>query len=131
MTYYVIVEPQTRTFYGLTTMESSLSIIPEQFIIIPFEGKLPSDVSLWNSTSMSFVPQEKPLTLIKFLDRFTPYERIAIRTVAKTDPVTDDFIQILMGTPEVNLLDPMINKGLAYLVYLGILTQQRANEIGT
>lgn len=60
-----------------------------------------------------------PIASFDFYRRFTPGERIAIRSLAKVDPVAEDFMHTLdaaiaSGTP-VRRDDPDLVAGLAYL----------------
>lgn len=73
---------------------------------------------------------EIPLTLRSFMDRLTVNERIAIRTLAKTDPVVEDLLKYLEGGQVVYLSHAATQQGLAYLQSVGLLTAQRVNEIG-
>ena len=71
-----------------------------------------------------------PLTRYEFLSRFTPQERVAIREAAKTDPIIDDFMEMMKLSGNVSLV--LARPGLHYISgrYPPILTEARATEIG-
>lgn len=64
-----------------------------------------------------------------FLRRFTVQERVAARTLAKTDPVVEDFMDLLNKAANVLSDDPDTVAGMGYLVLVSVLTEQRMNEI--
>lgn len=68
-------------------------------------------------------------TSFEFLRRFEANERIAARIRAKTDPVLEDFFELLLNAPIVRSDDPDVVGGLNYLTTLGILSSARVNEI--
>lgn len=66
-----------------------------------------------------------------FLMRFTPAERIAIRTAAKTEPLVEDWY-MLVNDPRlayVEIGDPNLTAAMNMLVQMNLLTQARADEI--
>lgn len=69
-----------------------------------------------------------PLSHYAFLLRFTLQERIAVRALAKTDPVVEDFLDLLRSADYVTLSHA--RPGLEYLVQAGVLTASRAAQIG-
>lgn len=69
-----------------------------------------------------------PLTRYEFLGRFTSAERVAIRDIAKTDPIVEDFMEMMKLSGNVSLI--LARPGLDYLVSIGKLTPSRAAEIG-
>lgn len=64
-----------------------------------------------------------------FLRRFGPDERIAARTLAKTDPIVEDFMDLLGKSTNIVSSDPDTQAGMDYLVYVGVLTEARKNTI--
>jgi len=68
-------------------------------------------------------------TAYEFLLRFTPQERAAFRAAANTDPLVADFQQLAQAAQEIVSDDPLTIMGLNYLVSVGLLTEQRKNEI--
>lgn len=87
-------------------------------------------------TQPRFTRQEIPVisapkvhTAYQFLLRFTAEERAAFREAANTDPIVADFQQLAGAAQEVWTDDPMTIAGMGYLVAVGLLTEQRKNEI--
>ena len=68
-------------------------------------------------------------TAYQFLNRFTYAERAAYRVVANTNDIVADFMGLAQAAQEILSDDPTTIQGMDYLVSLGILTQQRRNEI--
>ena len=66
---------------------------------------------------------------LDFLRRFTPAERIAIRTERVTDPILNDFFSLLEQAITVHSNDPDTQAGMGYLVQIGKLTAARRDEI--
>lgn len=64
-----------------------------------------------------------------FKRRLTASERIAVRAARSLDPVIDDFLDILDSTTNVNLDDPDLINGLAYMVALGLIAPERPAQI--
>lgn len=77
---------------------------------------------------LAVVGTSVPLTRYQFLARFTPAERVAARELAKTDPIVEDFMEMMKLSGNVSL--PLARPGLAYLVGQGRLTAERAAAIG-
>ena len=68
-------------------------------------------------------------TAYEFLNRFTYAERAAYRTAAKTDDMVADFVELAQAAQEIVSDDPVTVQGMDYLVSIGVLTQQRRDEI--
>lgn len=68
-------------------------------------------------------------TAYEFINRFTPAERAAYRTAAKSDDLVADFVDMAQAAQEVISDDPLTVQGMDYLVSIGVLTQQRRDEI--
>lgn len=71
----------------------------------------------------------KVYTSYEFLLRFTSDERALIRSTALTDPQTADFLQLAQAAQEIANDDPMTVQGMNYITNIGIITEQRKNEI--
>lgn len=71
-----------------------------------------------------------PLTHYEFMERIPQEKRIAIRAARTTNPVIEDFLDLLEKAGDVIPTHPKVQAGLAYLVSLGFLTEQEAEEIG-
>lgn len=67
------------------------------------------------------------LTQLAFLRRFTPQERIAIRT--SVDPIIIDFLHLLNLAQDVRLDDPDTIAGVQYLEQQDLLAEGRAAVI--
>lgn len=76
-----------------------------------------------------FIPMTGKVTALEFKLRHTPKERIAIRAAGLTDPVVADFLDILDTTGIVELDFQGTKDGVAYLVSLNLLTEERAAAI--
>lgn len=68
-------------------------------------------------------------TAFEFLMRFTAQEREDIRSLAKSDPILADFLQLSQAAQTISAGNQMTIDGMAYLVTIGILTEQRKQEI--
>ena len=71
-----------------------------------------------------------PLSRVDFMRRMTVEERVAVRQRAEVDPYAFDFLDLLRSSVNVNLTDLDVQRGLGYLVMVGVLTADRAREIG-
>jgi hypothetical protein len=69
-----------------------------------------------------------PLTRFEFLNRFTADERVAIRQRATTDPIAEDFMEMMKLSGNVALV--LARPGLAYFGSLGDLSPDRVAVIG-
>jgi hypothetical protein len=73
--------------------------------------------------------EPKSYTAYEFLKRLTFTERAAVRTAAETDAGVADFLMFAEFAQEIRTNDPVTIQGMDYLVSVGILTQQRRDEI--
>lgn len=71
-----------------------------------------------------------PITVYEFLSRMTPQERVGIRATAKTNPIVEDFMDLLNRSGAVYPNNQDVQMGLQYLVAIGGLTAGRAAIIG-
>lgn len=71
----------------------------------------------------------RKLTVLEFLRRFTAQERVVARTLAKTDPVVEDFLALLSQAQDVQTSDPDTVAGMDYLVQTNVLTAERRDQI--
>lgn len=74
------------------------------------------------------VGTEVPWTKFEYLERFTATERVAIRQRAKTDPIVEDFMELMNASG--GIYPSLARPGLAYLANLGDITAERAAIIG-
>lgn len=68
-------------------------------------------------------------TSYQFLTRFTGLEREAIRTEAKTNSNVADFLMLATAAQVIISDDPITVAGMGYLVSIGLITEQRKNQI--
>jgi hypothetical protein len=71
----------------------------------------------------------KVWTAYEFLMKLTPEERYNIRELAKTDPNIGDFLHLSQAAQEIISDDPITVMGMNYMVFVGIFSEQRKNEI--
>jgi hypothetical protein len=86
-----------------------------------------------------YMPEETPrfikqtttkvFTSYQFMLRLTPEERASIRASALTDVIVADFLQLAQAAQEIETSNPITIQGMDYLVMLGLLSEQRKNEI--
>jgi len=74
-------------------------------------------------------PVPRVYTSYEFILRFTAAERLAYRTASTTDQNIADFMELVHAAHEIQTDHPMTIAGMDYLVSVGILTQQRRDEI--
>lgn len=67
------------------------------------------------------------LTQLAFLRRFTASERIAIRS--STDPIIQDFLQLVSLAQDILVTDPDTQMGVGYLAQQGYIAPERVAEI--
>jgi hypothetical protein len=83
----------------------------------------------WTVRNKTADEMRKVYTAYEFLLRFTAEERTAYRNAAKTDEIIADFMYLAHAAQEIITDDPMTMQGMDYLVFSGILTQNRRDEI--
>lgn len=69
------------------------------------------------------------ITKLAFRNRFTLSEKISIVNTKKTDPVVEVLFDDLLVSTYIDLERQDLHDGVAYLVSISVLTQQRADEI--
>ena len=74
-------------------------------------------------------PFPKTYTAYQFLLRFTAEERAAFRSASLTDSVVADFQELATAAHEIDTTNPMTIQGMNYLVSVGLLTEQRKQEV--
>jgi hypothetical protein len=83
-------------------------------------------------------PEEPPATVyggrriiskLEFLRLFSAEERITLRTVAKSNPVVEDYMQLLELAEEINLDDPDTVSGVQIMEAATLLGAGRSAEI--
>lgn len=84
---------------------------------------------VWTVRNKTADELRKTWTAYEFLNRFTYSERAAYRNAAKTDDLIADFMSLAQAAQEIISDDPMTVQGMDYLVSVGIISQQRRDEI--
>lgn len=77
------------------------------------------------------VPVYPTVTPVEFKMLFTSAERIAIKEARATDPVIDDYFDIVED-PRLQVVDlglHSVREGIHYLQTIGILTEDRVSQI--
>ncbi len=69
------------------------------------------------------------MTKLEFLRRFTAEERIAIRTVAKSNPVLEDYMAMIDLAQDIDTSDIDTQTGVRMLEASGLLATGRADEV--
>lgn len=69
------------------------------------------------------------MTKLEFLRRFTQEERVAIRTVAKSNPVLEDYMAMIDLAQDIDTSDPDTQAGVRMLESVGLIGAGRAQEI--
>lgn len=68
-------------------------------------------------------------TSYEFLMQLTKEERTTIRQLAQTDENVADFLMLAQSAQEIIATDPTTLAGMNYMVYIGVFTEQRKNDI--
>ena len=129
MEWYAVYNTSTGKLFCIGTYITSS--LPSQFSVRTYPEK-PDNGKVWDEVAMEFVdapPVQEGILKIDFMRRFTPEERVAIRTAAQTDQVLVDIEELLRAAQKVRLNHPDTIYGINYLVSVGLLTQARADEI--
>jgi len=126
---YVLCNVETGELIQVSEQELSASGHPLQVRTI--DRTMPDMTKVtWEKNLLNFVDKPvRSLSKLDYLRRFTTQERITIRTVAKTNPVLEDFMVLMDLATEINLDDPDTVAGLHMLEAAGLLDQGRAAEV--
>lgn len=81
----------------------------------------------WDAENLCFVRNNTLFTKLEFKNLFTPEERIVTRD--SPDPLVQDILDMFNIAEYIDTSDPRTIQGLQYLVYKGLLTAERAQEI--
>src|SRR5271156_4506631 len=87
---------------------------------------------VWSPTQLTVVTQAAPVLPIwiptyQFIMLFTPAEHASIS--ASSDPKVTQFMRAMSVSQQINLNDPLVQGGVAYLVTINLLTQTNATLI--
>lgn len=97
-------------------------------VIHEIEGPIPDlNVSAWDFDNDCFIESPTKLTRVKFQNRFTLQERIAIR--ASVDPIVVDILSLLDAAEYVDVDDAQTQQGIQYLAMIGLIVPARIGEI--
>lgn len=114
------------------TIAAEFVAVPENvspgWKLVDGEWEAPEEVS--PPTPQQVFPKVSP---IEFKLLFTSAERLAIKAARETDPVVDDFFEIVED-PRLTYVDLNLQStqdGLSYLVSQSLITEQRKAEILT
>ena len=69
------------------------------------------------------------MTKLEFLRRFTQAERVAIRTVAKSNGQLEDYMAMIDLAQEIDTADADTKAGVQMLELVGLIAEGRAAEI--
>lgn len=103
--------------------------------VASFDARQGQGGTQWDAATHAFVSAPGPRQLVPttFIDRFTMPERIAVRELAKTDTIVDDYLQRLnlkaACNESVDLDSVNTIGGLAYLETAGVLAAGRKEQI--
>ena len=89
---------------------------------------------VWNPETLAFDPAPPTpirITSVDFIQRFTVQERLTLRAAEKTNPVLNDFMELLRLSGGFDIPSEEVTQGLGFLVSQGLLTPQRAAVIGS
>jgi hypothetical protein len=74
-------------------------------------------------------PVEKIYTAYEFLTKFTQQERASFRNAALTDELVADFQELAIAAQTISTINPTTIAGMNYLVSVGLISEERKNEI--
>lgn len=111
--------------------------IAREFVAVPDEvqpGWIRKD-GQWSAPAPAPRPEPVPVyptvTPVEFKMLFASAERIAIKEARTTDPVVDDYFDIVED-PRLQVVDlglHSVQEGIRYLQTIGILTEDRVGQI--
>jgi hypothetical protein len=83
----------------------------------------------WNIRAKTPDELRQIWTSYEFLNRLTAEERADIRERSATDPNVADFLMLAQAAQEIVSDDPATVMGMNYMVYIGVFTEERKNQI--
>ena len=125
--YYITYNPQNNKLLDISRTEP----INAEGTVAHFDEEIDLVKMEWNTSLLTFTYRDlnRFITKLAFLNKFTMQERIIISSTRKTDPIVEDIMTLLDIAEEINLDDKDTQQGVAYLVSIGLITEQRAQEI--
>lgn len=130
---WALVNKETNIVENIVVWDGSGDLFPDYTCIALQEnekceiGQLYAKDDLPRFSGNSVLP--KTYTAYEFLKRFTPQERAGIRNMAQTDDIVSDFLMFAEFAQEIRTDDVMTIQGMDYLVFVGVLSDERKNEI--
>lgn len=108
--------------------EQDVAALPAEFAASEIGG--PTDGQVWDAQARAFVPDPMgpKLTRVEFASRFTAEEYVAISE--STDVNIRFFLERLRLAEEVQPGHALVKMALGYMTMIGLLTPERAAEIG-
>ena len=73
--------------------------------------------------------QQRLITKLEYLRRFTTAERVAIRAAAAANPVLEDYLKLMELAQEINLDDADTVAAVQMLEQSGLIASGRATEV--
>lgn len=74
-------------------------------------------------------PAPRTISPLGFMQRLSPSNRIAIRAAAKTDPIIEDFLDLLYRATLIQLEHADTLAGVGYMVSQNLITQEEADAL--
>lgn len=127
---YVACNVQTGDL--LQVSAEAISVSGHPLMVKTFDMPMPDMTKWeWDRGGLSFKQksQERNLTKLQYLRRFTSMERVTIRTAAKTEPVLEDYLAMLDLAEDINLDDADTIAAVNMLELAGLIAPGRAAEI--
>lgn len=126
---YSIITKNGQLFAVVSGNPYDLTLTSE-YSIHEMEDAYPDlNVVSWDDATGSWIENPSKLTKLKFLNRFTMQERIAIRS--STDPIVNDIMNLFDAAEYISISDINTIQGIGYLSMAGILSTNRVAEILT
>lgn len=129
MTYCVITKNDA--LYAIVLGNPYDLTLTEEYSIheMPEDTYPDLNIVAWNNDIGEWQESTTKLTKLRFLNRFTMQERIAIR--ASTDPIVNDIMQLFDAAEYISTTDSNTIQGIGYLNAVGVLSNPRMAEVLT
>lgn len=127
---YVACNVQTGDLLQVST--EAITVSGHPLMVKTFDMPMPDMTKMeWDRGGLSFKQksQERNLTKLQYLRRFTSMERVTIRTAAKTEPVLEDYLAMLELAEDISLDDADTIAAVNMLELAGLIAPGRAAEI--
>lgn len=127
---YVACNVQTGDL--LQVSAEAISVSGHPLMVKTFDMPMPDMTKWeWDRGGLSFKPksQERHLTKLQYLRRFTSMERVTIRQAAKAEPALEDYLAMLELAEDISLDDADTVAAVNMLELAGLIAPGRAAEI--